>query len=145
MTTSIIINALIEKRRELAGIVTDLEKKIAAHRNSLSHVDATLRLFAPDMKVSDIKGKTLRACRSDFFRHGEITARCQDAIRDSGGEPVSAEQIAVKALRDKALDPDNARLRSEFIRRVLWSLSRMEKVGKVQRIGKGVRCRWTAA
>ena len=43
-----IISALKSKRAEIAGVVAELEKELAERRLVLQHVDATLRLFAPD-------------------------------------------------------------------------------------------------
>jgi hypothetical protein len=47
MTELHVIAALRDKRSELAGMVTGLEQQLAEHRASLTHVDATMRLFDP--------------------------------------------------------------------------------------------------
>jgi hypothetical protein len=43
-----VVAALKDKRAELSGSIADLEKRIGQHRADLLHVDAVLRLFAPE-------------------------------------------------------------------------------------------------
>jgi hypothetical protein len=42
-----VIGALRDKRSELAGMVSHLERELVEHRASLTHLDATMRLFDP--------------------------------------------------------------------------------------------------
>ena len=46
-----VVAALKDKRAELSGSIADLEKRIGQHRADLLHVDAVLRLFAPESSV----------------------------------------------------------------------------------------------
>jgi hypothetical protein len=48
---------------------------------------------------------------------GEITRRCHNALREAV-ELVSAEDIARQSMRDKGADPEDSKLRSDFIRRM---------------------------
>ena len=48
-----IIGALRDKRSELVGVVGRLEQQLAEYRVSLAHLDATMRLFDPDLLVQD--------------------------------------------------------------------------------------------
>jgi hypothetical protein len=74
---------------------------------------------------------------------GEITRRCREALRDADG-PISAEDIARKAMTDKGLDPEDGKIRSDMIRRLLYALHRLVEEGTVQRHGQGLGARWTA-
>ncbi len=107
MAQSLIINALIEKRAEIAGAIAVLERQISQRRADLAHVDATLRMFDPDVQVRAIRAKFPAKPRSSLFGNGEISQRCREAIRDAGGEPISAEAIAVRAMTEKGLDPED--------------------------------------
>lgn len=40
-----IVDALRDKRSELVGSMSRLEQQLAQHRGSLTHLDATMRLF----------------------------------------------------------------------------------------------------
>lgn len=57
-----VVAALKDKRAELAGIIADLEKGINGHRADLVHIDATLRMFAPDTEADGIRPKGLSLC-----------------------------------------------------------------------------------
>lgn len=142
MGQSFVISGLIEKRRELAGVLADLEQRATQCRADLVHIDATLRMFAPEFGPDSTKPKRVLPRRSLYFQMGEVATRCRDELRKAGGEPTSAEAIAVAAMTDKGLDVDDSRLRADFIRRILWALKRMAAQGKVERVGSGIGVRW---
>ncbi len=48
-----VIGGLRDKRCELIGLVSRLEQQLADHRVSLTHLDATIRLFDPDLLLQD--------------------------------------------------------------------------------------------
>ena len=50
-----VIGALRNKRAELAGTLRQLEQQLAQQRESLVHLDATLRLFDPNIQPKDIR------------------------------------------------------------------------------------------
>jgi hypothetical protein len=93
MAQSVIINGLIDKRAELSALITDLEERKHQARADLAHIDAPLRLFDPQAVPASIKPKAPAAPRSGFFANGEISRRCREAVRQAGGDPVSAEDI----------------------------------------------------
>ena len=66
-----VVAALKDKRAELAGIIADLEKRISGHRAWLVHLDATLRMFAPDTEAAGIRPKAVRR-RNAWFGKGEV-------------------------------------------------------------------------
>ena len=41
-----VVSGLIEKRRELAGIIDELQRQLDQHRADLTHIDGTLRVLA---------------------------------------------------------------------------------------------------
>jgi hypothetical protein len=48
-----VIGGLRDKRSELIELVGCLEQQLADHRVSLTHLDATMRLFDPDLLLAD--------------------------------------------------------------------------------------------
>jgi hypothetical protein len=70
MTQLHVVSALSNKRAELAGIVRQLEQQLVRQRTNLAHLDATMRLFDPDIQPKRIRPKQPRA-RSVWFRPGE--------------------------------------------------------------------------
>jgi len=103
MENSVIISGLIEKRSEVSGLIADLEERLRQHRADLAHIDATLRLFDPEIKVGAIRAKQPARQRSGLFANGEISRR--EPIRRADGKPVTAEDIVRQAMTDKGLDP----------------------------------------
>jgi hypothetical protein len=87
MAQSIIIHALVEKRAEVSGIIADLEEQTRQARADLAHIDATLRLFDPEIQVAAIRAKQPAKSRNGAFANGEISKRCREAIRRAGGDP----------------------------------------------------------
>ena len=56
---------------------------------------------------------------------------------------VTSFEVAVDAMRDKGLDPDNDKpTRTEFVRRVVLALGSIHRKGKVEKIGRGRAMRW---
>jgi hypothetical protein len=142
MAQSIVINALSEKRAELAGQVSDLERRITQARADLSHVDATIRLFDPSIKPAAIRAKAAPPERSAHFEKGEIAMRCRDALRDAGADGVSAAEVAGVALADKGAD---ANLAPDFTKRMYWTLTRISREGVSRKVGQGIGARWVLA
>jgi hypothetical protein len=142
MVESIVVGALVQKAAEIRGEIAGLEGRIATCKAALDHVQATLRMFDPSKDVQRIKPKRPAAMRSTYFAMGEITRRCQDALREAT-ELVSAEDIARQAMRDKGVDQEDGKLRSDFIQRILYALHRLAQEGKTERVGTGLGARWT--
>jgi 3-mercaptopyruvate sulfurtransferase SseA len=56
---------------------------------------------------------------------------------------VNLKDVAVAAMRDKGLDPDNDRVtRTDFVRRVTLQLNDLCRKGKVEKVGRGRTMRW---
>jgi hypothetical protein len=75
-----IISALRDKRSELAGVVKRMELELVEHRASLTHLDATMRLFDPDLRPQETRAKQQRT-RSAWFHPGCKSASNIDPTR----------------------------------------------------------------
>ncbi len=71
--------AIRERRAELSGI-TSLESRLRHLRCSLVHVDATLRLFAPDADPEEIRAKKPYR-RTKLFGAGKLNRLILGALR----------------------------------------------------------------
>lgn len=60
MAEAHVIVALCDKRSALAGVVNRLEQELVEHRTNLAHLDATMRLFDPDIRPEKIRPRRLR-------------------------------------------------------------------------------------
>ena len=134
-------NALVAKRADILFEIGDLEKRIEQLRTELVHLDAVLRMFRPDFKAEALPVRHRRPTKSPYFAHGELTKRIYDSMRTS--VTVASIDIAVVAMREKRLDPDNDPVtRTDFVRRVTLQLNDLCRKGKVEKIGRGRAMRW---
>ena len=117
MENLVVIAGLTNRDSEIKCQIAVLEDSITTARKDLAHVEATIRLFNPAYNSNSVKAKRIAPPRFTYFAMGEITQRCRDAMRVSK-EPVSAEEIAVKAMTDKGLSPENRKIRSDMISRI---------------------------
>ena len=97
----VVLDALIKKRRETAFRVTEMEREIETVRADLVHIDAVIRMFAPDVSPEAIPPQLRKPRQLAYFSHGEITRRALDMLRAGG--TVQAVDIAKQAMADKGL------------------------------------------
>jgi hypothetical protein len=142
MAQSPFINALIDKRAELARTASDLERDLQQARSDLAHLDATIRMFDPSIKPFTIKPKNAAPSRSAHFEAGEIAKRCRDALRKAGASGVTTEDVALKAMAEKGMEPDDAERRADFTKRMYWTLTRLGQDGVARKSGQGLSARW---
>jgi hypothetical protein len=135
-----VIAGLLAKRAELEHDIAELDRQIRVRRGEIGQLDATIRMFAPS--VIDAKRQATRWKRSAHFLTGELTRQCQDSLREAKGRPVTATEIAVTALHAKGLDAGDAELRTDFTKRIHWTLTRMLRRGVVMKHGYGMSARW---
>jgi hypothetical protein len=141
MGETFIISGLREKRSSLAGRIIDLRREIDKLQSDLFHIDAVLRLYGQEPAEIPTKGRMPK--RSAYFGRNEISRRCREALRDYG--TISADDVSVRAMRDKGFDPDiDRKLRADFTRRILVTLHDLTTQGSVEKIGAGKGVRWKA-
>jgi hypothetical protein len=139
-----LLTALIDKRAHIAGEILGLEKQLSTLRAAIIHIDATLKLLDPDIRITEIRSKRPMFARSGYFAQGELSTRCQDAMRVAGPDGVSAEEVSIQALKEKELDPSDEKLRSDFVKRLVNTFERLSRAGAARRLGRGQggRVRW---
>ena len=120
-----VIGGLRDKRAELAGMVNRLEQELAQHRASLVHLDATMRLFDPDIRPEEIRPRQLRA-HNDWFRPGECLRLIYDVLRDAE-QPVTTRDLAGRIMAAKGIAEADTRARQLVHKTVLASLTRAKQ------------------
>ena len=120
-----IIGALRNKRAELAGMLRQLEQQLAQQRTNLAHVDATMRLFDPDMRPKDIRPKQPRT-RNAWFRPGECLRLIYDELREAT-QPVTTRELAERIMRVKAIPAADDQRRERVQKTLLASLNRAKQ------------------
>jgi hypothetical protein len=129
-----VIGALGNKRAELAGILRQLEQQLVQQRADLAHLDATMRLFDPEIRPKDIRPKQLRT-RNVWFRPGECLRLIYDALREAT-QPVTTRELAERIMRVKAMPAADDRHRELVQKTLLGSLNRANKtIARVETAG----------
>jgi hypothetical protein len=129
-----VIGALSNKRAELAGIVRQLEQQLMRQRTNLAHLDATMRLFDPDIQPKQIRPKQPRA-RSVWFRPGECLRLIYDELR-AAAQPITTRELAERIMRVKAMPARDDRQRELVQKTLLGSLNRAkETIARVETAG----------
>ena len=134
-----VLAALKDKRAELSGGIADLEKRIGQHRADLLHVDAVLRLFAPEFEPATIPSKVVRQ-PSGWFRPGELARMVLDVLRTAPA-PLSIREITAQVMERRGLDPQDNRT-AELLRKLVRNAVNRQAADLVERIEDGTLVRW---
>lgn len=116
-----IIDALRGKHLELVGLVSHLDQQLARHRASLTHLDATMRLFDPAIVPQEI-GSTHQA-RASWFRPRECLRLIYDVLRDAPC-PVATRELVERVIAAKDIAVVDERSRALIHKTILASLTR---------------------
>ena len=129
-----VISALSNKRAELAGIVSQLERQLGQQQANLAHLDATMLLFDPDIRPNRIRARQQRT-RSAWFRPGECLRLIFDELRDAV-QPMMTRELAERIMRVKAMPMADDRQRELVQKTILGSLNRArETIARVEAAG----------
>jgi hypothetical protein len=100
---------------------SETARKLRENPN-LAHLDATIRLFDPNIRPGRIRPKQQRA-RSVWFRPGECLRLIYDELRDAA-QPMTTRQLAEQIMRVKAMPMEDDRQRELVQKTLLGSLNR---------------------
>jgi hypothetical protein len=134
MAETHVIGALRNKRAELAGVLRQLEQQLVQQRANLAHVDATMRLFDPDIRPKDIRPKQPRE-RNAWFRQGECLRLLYDELR-AATQPVTTRELTERIMRLKAIPAADNDRRERIQKTLLASLNRAKQtIARVETAG----------
>ena len=136
-----VVSGLIEKRRELVGIIDQLQRQLDQHRADLMHIDGVLRFLASDLDPETIRPK--RAYRRNrYFARNELSRLCLGVLRTATGEPLSAHDIAGRVIAAKDFEPEDAVLSAAIREQVGSIVKRLHRCGLIEKIGHGRAMLW---
>jgi hypothetical protein len=144
VTRNLVVDGLVVKRAELAGIIADLERQLAQHRADLTHIDGVLRVLASDLHPETIKPKRVYR-RTRYFARNELSRLCLNVRRVAAGDPVTADFVAGQVIKAKAFDLSDRVLRAAIADQVGQVLKRLRHRSIVERIGAGTGSKWKLA
>ena len=133
-----IVAGLIEKRRELAGIIDELQRQLDQHRADLTHIDGVLRVLAADLDPEKIRPKRLYR-RNRYFARNELSRLCLSVLRTAAGEPLSTNDIAGRVIAAKGFNVGDGVLRRAISDQVGDIMKRLHRRGEIENSGAGAR------
>jgi hypothetical protein len=136
-----VVSGLIEKRRELAGIIDELQRQLDQHRADLTHIDGVLRVLATGLDPETIKPRRAYRRNRYFARH-ELSRLCLGVLRTAASEPISMDDIAGQVITAKGFDAGDGILRAAIRDQVGDVVKRLHRLGRVEKIGIGRAMRW---
>jgi hypothetical protein len=102
--TDYALDALKRKRAEITGEIARCHASLAKLSDDLEHLDATLRLFAPDFVAESILPKVFTPPKS-WSKRGEMSRAVLSILRVAKG-PQTAREIASQIVAQRGLDND---------------------------------------
>jgi hypothetical protein len=130
-----LVAGLIAKRRELAGIIAELERQLAQHRADLTHIDGVLRVLASDLDPKTIKPKRVYR-RSRYFARNELSRLCLAMLR-TAKEPLSVDDLVSQAMTVKGFDLADIILRTSIRKQVGSIVKRLHRQIAIENVGAG--------
>lgn len=113
------VSGLIRKRAELAGEIDHLTSVVQQKMIELDHLDATIRIFKPDIDLEKVKAKTVPP------RHqalpGEMIRGVLTVLREAK-EPINSHEITVRLMKRRAMNTHDAGLVRTVSKRVIACL-----------------------
>lgn len=115
MAETHVVTALIAKRAELAGQLEAAQAEVRRLIIDLDNLDATLRLFKPDIDLAEIKPKPLPP-RAAAYK-GEVARIVLGTLRSSA-DPLTTEQLAEHVMAERNLNAADKRMLRTVSKRV---------------------------
>jgi len=135
------INGLIKKRAEIAGRIQSLHEEAGRLIAALDHIDATLRLFDPEIDFQDLPVKMLPPPNAAF--RGEFQRSLLEMLRGTQRWQTT-DQLTVKVMVQRRMNETDRALRVTVRKRVGHALTRLRRKGVVvsRKAGKGAMLSW---
>jgi hypothetical protein len=137
-----VVSGLIRKRAEMAGQIEHAQTVLRQLIIDLDNLDATLRLFVPDIDLEDIKPKPLPPRNAAF--KGEVSRIVFAVLREKG--PMTGQQLAQFVMADRGLNAADVRLVKTISKRVQSCLRHYRTMGLVRSLKReGLHQLWELA
>lgn len=132
--TDYMVQGLTRRRSELAGRVLNLQKEMAAISADIEHLDAVIKLVAPELNIPDIAPK-VHVPPADWSKRGEMSRRVFAILRVAQ-TPLTARQIATQLIVERGM-ASTPLLLSRITKRVSGCLRDRREQGLVRNVGGG--------
>src|SRR5215208_5845642 len=95
------LSGLLRKRAEMAGQAEVVRAQLGGLLSALDHLDATIRIFNPDIDLADLPERPVPPALSGA--RGDLQRFLLDALRTANG-PLDTFQLAERVMQMRALD-----------------------------------------
>jgi hypothetical protein len=102
--TDYALEALKRKRADMTGEIARCHARLQQLSTDLEHVDATIRLFAPDFVQESVLPKVFMPPAS-WSKRGEMSRAVLSILRIAKG-PLSTREIAAMIVQQRGLEHD---------------------------------------
>lgn len=137
------LSALIRKRAELAGQFEHHQAKARQLLIDLDNVDATIRMFDPDIDLAEIKPKPLPPRHAAY--KGEVARIVLGTLRDAK-RPCSTQELTMHVMAERGMNTADKRLVKTVTKRVGACLRHHRLKGLIcSAKGLGQRTSWEVA
>jgi hypothetical protein len=109
------IAGLLRKRKEMAGIIEDMQIRMRQQIIDLDALDQTIRLFAPDIDLEEIKPSPVPPRHSAF--RGEIARLILNALRETG-RAMTSKELSHHVMTERGLNVSDKRLVRTMTKRI---------------------------
>lgn len=138
MAQSLVVSGLVSKRAKLVSSLEHYAQEVDRLDAELRHLDATIKLFAPEMDLRSLPPKRFVEANR-IFRQGESNRCMLEVLREAGGT-LNTQEIAQRIAKKKNLDETKVKAVRDTI---LDALRRAEKKGVVCQSGReGMALLW---
>ena len=107
--TDYMVTGLVKKRAEVAGEIASIHDRLNSLVKDLEHIDATLRIVAPDTEVESIRPAMFRP-PADWSKRGQMS-RIMLSILRQAKEPLTSREIAAQLILERGMAMDTKLLR----------------------------------
>ena len=136
-----VVSGLIAKRRELSGVIDELQRRLDQHRADLIHIDGVLHVLVTDFDPETIRPKRGYR-RNRYFARNELSRLCLGVLRTAAEELLSTDDIAGQVIAAKGFDAGDAILRAAIREQIGSTIKQLHREGTIKNIGAGRASKW---
>lgn len=137
-----VLSGLIRKRAEIGGELEAAQTRVRQLILDIDAVDSTIRLFAPDIDLEEIRPKPLPPRHAAF--KGEIGRAIMEALRASA-EGLTVRDLTARVMAARSLNAADKRLVKAMQKRTGAALRHMRRRGTVRSDARSGGLVWRAA
>lgn len=141
MQDELMIFGLLRRRADMAGEIDALREQLGVLLSGLDHVDATIRIFKPDIDLDDLPARPIPPPSAAF--RGEVQRFLLHTLRHAP-EPMTTHELAKAIMEQRRLNVADRVLFKLISQRTGHSLSKLRRAGLVrsERFSTGALLRW---